>query len=41
MVKQDFGYSATLDRFGLFNSTTGGGIVKSYLDDLEYTAGKP
>jgi len=25
---------ATLDRFGLFNSTAGGQMVKIYLDDL-------
>jgi len=30
-----------LDRFGLFNSTSGGGIVRIYLDDLQYTASKP
>lgn len=28
---------ANLDRFGLFNSTTGGQMVKIYLDDLKYT----
>jgi hypothetical protein len=27
-----------LDRFGLFTSTTGGQMVKIYLDDLKYTA---
>ena len=31
---------ATLDRFGLFTSTAGGQMVKIYLDDLQYTAGK-
>lgn len=30
--------SATFDRFGLFNSTIGGQVVKIYLDDLQYTA---
>ena len=30
--------SASLDRFGLFNATAGGQMVKIYLDDLEYTA---
>jgi hypothetical protein len=29
---------AKLDRFGLFTSTTGGQMVKIYLDDLTYTA---
>jgi hypothetical protein len=29
---------ATLDRFGLFNIGQGGGLVKLYLDDLQYTA---
>jgi hypothetical protein len=29
---------ASLDRFGLFNSTIGGQMVKLYLDNLEYTA---
>lgn len=29
---------ASLDRFGLFTSTTGGQMVKLYLDDLKYTA---
>jgi hypothetical protein len=28
---------ANLDRFGLFTSTTGGQMVKIYLDDLKYT----
>ena len=28
---------ASLDRFGLFNATAGGQMVKVYLDDLEYT----
>ena len=32
---------ASLDRFGLFTSTTGGQMVKIFLDDLQYTAGKP
>jgi hypothetical protein len=32
---------AILDRFGLFNSTTGGQMVKIYLDDLTYTARAP
>lgn len=31
---------ATLDRFGLFTSTVGGQMVKIFLDDLSYTAGK-
>jgi hypothetical protein len=30
--------NATFDRFGLFNSTIGGQIVKIYFDDLQYTA---
>ena len=29
---------ARLDRFGVFNSTVGGQMVKLYLDDLQYTA---
>jgi hypothetical protein len=29
---------ATFDRFGLFNSTIGGQVVKIYVDDLQYTA---
>ena len=29
---------ASLDRFGLFNATAGGQMVKTYLDDLTYTA---
>ena len=29
--------NASLDRFGLFTSTTGGQMVKIYLDDLKYT----
>ncbi len=29
---------ASLDRFGLFNATVGGQMVKTYLDDLTYTA---
>ncbi len=32
---------ATLDRFGIFTSTAGGQMVKIYLDDLQYTAGRP
>ncbi|MEQ1859769.1 MAG: hypothetical protein ABMA13_07535 [Chthoniobacteraceae bacterium] len=32
---------ASLDRFGLFTSTSGGQMVKIYLDDLTYTASKP
>ena len=32
---------AKLDRFGLFNSTIGGQMVKLYLDDLQYTARVP
>lgn len=32
---------ANLDRFGLFTSTTGGQMVKIYLDDLDYTARRP
>jgi hypothetical protein len=32
---------ANLDRFGVFSSTIGGQMVKLYLDDLTYTAGKP
>lgn len=32
---------ASLDRFGLFTSTVGGQMVKIFLDDLEYSAGKP
>lgn len=31
-------HGATLDRFGLLNSTAGGQMVKLYLDDLQYTA---
>jgi hypothetical protein len=31
---------ANLDRFGLFTNTAGGQMVKIYLDDLQYTAGK-
>jgi hypothetical protein len=30
--------NATFDRFGLFNSTIGGQVVRIYLDDLRYTA---
>jgi len=30
---------ATFDRFGLFNSTIGGQVVKIYLDDLKYSVG--
>ena len=33
--KAEFG---NLDRFGFFNSTIGGQMVKIYLDDLSYTA---
>jgi hypothetical protein len=29
---------ARLDRFGFFNATEGGQMVKAYFDDLEYTA---
>jgi hypothetical protein len=29
---------ASLDRFGPFTSTTGGQMVKIYLEDLKYTA---
>ncbi len=32
---------ANLDRFGLFTSTTGGQMVKIYLDDLKYSAKNP
>ena len=32
---------ANMDRFGLFNSTAGGQMVKLYLDDITYTVGKP
>jgi hypothetical protein len=32
---------ASLDRFGLFNATVGGQMVKLYLDDLTYTARGP
>jgi hypothetical protein len=31
-------HGANLDRFGVFNSTIGGQMVKLYLDDLTYTA---
>ena len=31
-------HGANLDRFGLFNSTAGGQMVKIYLDDLTYSA---
>ena len=34
-------HGAALDRFGVFNSTAGGQMVKLYLDDLTYTAAKP
>ncbi len=34
-------HGANLDRFGLFTSQAGGQMVKIYLDDLTYTAGKP
>ena len=32
-------HGANLDRFGVFNSTIGGQMVKIYFDDLKYTAG--
>jgi hypothetical protein len=32
---------AYFDRFGLFNSTIGGQLVRIYLDDLKYTATRP
>ncbi len=32
---------ANFDRFGLFNSTAGGQLVRIYLDDLKYTASRP
>ena len=32
---------AVLDRFGIFCIGTGGGQVKVYFDDLQYTGGKP
>ncbi len=32
---------ATFDRFGLFTSQAGGQMVRIFLDDLSYTAGKP
>jgi hypothetical protein len=31
---------ASFDRFGLFNLAEGGQLVKIYLDDLKYTAGR-
>ena len=31
---------ALFDRFGLFTSTIGGQLVRIYLDDLKYTAGR-
>ncbi len=34
-------HGAAMDRFGVFNSTAGGQMVKLYLDDLTYSAGKP
>ncbi len=34
-------HGATFDRFGVFNSTIGGQMVKFYLDDLSYTVGVP
>jgi hypothetical protein len=34
------GEGARLDRFGLFTSTIGGQLVRIYLDDLRYTAGR-
>jgi hypothetical protein len=32
---------ARFDRFGLFNSTVGGQLVRIFLDDLKYTAARP
>jgi hypothetical protein len=32
---------ASFDRFGLLTSHTGGGLVRIFLDDLDYTAGRP
>jgi hypothetical protein len=32
---------ATLDRFGLFTTNRGGSFVKTYFDDLKYTASTP
>ncbi len=32
---------ARFDRFGLFNSTIGGQLVRIYLDDLTYTSARP
>jgi len=32
---------ASFDRFGLFNATVGGQVVRIYLDDLQYTASRP
>jgi hypothetical protein len=32
---------AQFDRFGLFTSNIGGQVVKIFLDDLKYTAGRP
>jgi hypothetical protein len=32
---------ASFDRFGLFTVTIGGQVVKIFLDDLKYTAGRP
>jgi hypothetical protein len=29
---------ARLDRFGFFNATEGGQMVKAYFDDIEYTS---
>jgi hypothetical protein len=35
------GGGARFDRFGLFNSNIGGQLVRIYLDDLKYMAGRP
>ena len=32
---------ATFDRFGLFNSQSGGAFVELYVDDRTYTAAPP
>ena len=32
---------ASFDRFGLFTSDVGGGLVRIFLDDLKYTAACP
>lgn len=34
-------HGANLDRFGVFNSTIGGQMVRLYLDDVAYSVGKP